>query len=101
MKKSWQIFWHVFFWISLISLFMYLGSDDMRMSMKALLIVFLLYPAINISLFYLNFLLLIPAFFNKKRYTFYIISVALAIILYGIIKYSVGLQFKQEVLARE
>ncbi len=101
MKRSWQIFWHVFFWLSLISLFMYLGSDDMKMSPRSLLIVFVLYPAINISLFYLNFLLLIPVFFNKKRYSFYIISLAIAIVGYGLIKYSIGLVFRKEVLERE
>ncbi|MGN6179034.1 MAG: sensor histidine kinase [Mucilaginibacter sp.] len=101
MKKSWQIFWHVFFWLSLISFFMYLGTEDMKMSVKSLFIVFLLYPAINISLFYLNFLLLIPVFFNKKRYSLYIISVAIAIVGYGVMKYSIGLIFKKEVLARE
>ncbi len=101
MKKSWQIFWHVFFWISIISLFMYLGSDDMKWGMKSLLVVYLLYPVINISLFYLNLLLLIPAFFNKKRYALYIISLAVVIIGYGFVKYAFGLMYKQQVLARE
>jgi two-component system, LytTR family, sensor kinase len=102
MKKSWQIFWHVFFWISFISLFMYLGTMDMKMDMHSLLVVYLLYPIINISLFYLNLKLLIPYFFNRKRYSLYIVSLAVVIIAYGVIKYSIAaLFFPHEVLARE
>jgi two-component system LytT family sensor kinase len=101
MKKSWQIFWHVFFWIGLISIFIYLGTEDMKLSIKSLLVVFLLFPAINISLFYLNFLVYIPLFFNKKRYTFYIITLAITIVAFGLIKYGFGTIFPKEVLERE
>src|ERR1700744_524390 len=101
MKRSWQIFWHIFFWVSLISLFMYLGSQDMKMSVKSLLVVYLLYPVINISLFYTNFLVLIPQFFNKKRYTFYFIAIAITIVIFGLIKYGFGLIFTKDVLQRE
>jgi two-component system, LytTR family, sensor kinase len=101
MKKSWQIFWHVFFWLSLISLFMYLGKDEMKMNASSLLVVYLLYPAINICLFYINFLVLIPQFFDKKRYTLYFISIAVTIIIFGFVKYGFGLVFYKEVLMRE
>jgi len=98
MKRSWQIFWHVFFWVSLISLFLYLGSDDMRLGVKGLLVVFLLYPLINIGLFYLNFLVFIPNFFNKKRYGLYAIVIVGAIIFFGLGKYGIGLMFRPYVL---
>ena len=101
MKKSWQIFWHVFFWVSLISLFMYLGSEDMKLSLKSLMVVYLLFPAINIGLFYLNFLVFIPRFFNKKQYTLYIIALGIAVVGFGLIKYGFGLTFPKEVLERE
>ncbi|UOE48650.1 sensor histidine kinase [Mucilaginibacter sp. SMC90] len=61
-------------------------------------IVLVLYPAINISLFYLNYLLYIPQFLNKKKYAIYFIIIILTIIAYGIIKYAVGLLFEDIVL---
>lgn len=98
MKRSWQIFWHVFFWVSLISLFLYLGSDDMRLGFKGVLVVFLLYPLINIGLFYLNFLVFIPNFFNKKRYGLYAAVIVVTIVFFGLGKYGIGLMFRPYVL---
>lgn len=98
MKKSWQIFWHIFFWLSIISLFLFLAQDDTHLDNTGLFVVFLLYPAINIGLFYLNYLVYIPNFLNKKKYTAYAIVVAITIIIFGLGKYGIGLFFKPYVL---
>jgi two-component system LytT family sensor kinase len=98
MKKSWQVFWHIFFWLNLISFFMYIAHDDTKMNVEEMLVVFLLYPAINISLFYLNFLVFIPDFLDRKRYGLYGVIIGITVVLYGLGKYGVGLIFKQDVL---
>ncbi len=100
MKKSWRVFWHVFVWVSLISLFMYLGHDDSPIDVKGLLVIFLLYPIINIGLFYLNYLVFIPRFLDKKRYIVYIAIILVTIIIFGFGKYGLGLIFKSYVLMR-
>ena len=97
MKKSWQIFWHIFFWVSLISLFFYLGHDDSHLDYKGTLVVFLLYPVINICLFYLNYLVYIPKFLDKKRYSLYVATLIISIIVFGLGKFAVALVFKQYV----
>ena len=50
MKLRWQIFWHVFFWIAMMALFLSLSSthNDPKYTTAELLIIFLLYPLINI-----------------------------------------------------
>src|ERR1700748_765506 len=98
MKTGWQVFWHVFFWLGMISLFMYLAQDDTHLDYEGLAVVFLLYPIINIGLFYLNYLVLIPRFLDKKKYSIYTAVVVLTIVLFGLGKYGVGLTFKQYVL---
>ena len=98
MKTGWQIFWHIFFWLSLITLFVYIVHNDIKMGSSQLLILFLLYPAINIGLFYLNFLVFIPAFLDKKKYSIYALVIGITIIIFGLGKYGVGLMFKQYVL---
>src|ERR1700744_3168662 len=100
-KKSWQVFWHIFFWLSLISLFIYLAEDDTHLDYKGLAIVFLLYPAINIGLFYLNLLVFIPNFLDKKRYSLYTSIIVIAIIVFGLGKYGIGLEFKSYILMHE
>ena len=98
MKRMWTIFWHVFFWLCLVSLFIYMASGDTQLGTEGLLVVFLLYPIINIGLFYLNLLVFIPLFLDKKKYGLYTAIIAITVILLGFGKYGIGLIFKQFVL---
>ncbi|MDB5031040.1 sensor histidine kinase [Mucilaginibacter sp.] len=97
MKKKWQIFWHILIWVSIISFFLFLIHND-KMTRHRILVIFVVYGSINISLFYLNYLLFIPRLLNRKRYGMYAIAMVLTIIIYGVGKYGVGLMFKQDVL---
>ncbi|MGZ3873108.1 MAG: sensor histidine kinase [Mucilaginibacter sp.] len=97
MKQGWQVFWHVFFWIVIVSFFGYVIHSNSKMGTDYMLVL-LLFSVVDISLFYVNYLLLIPAFLNKKKYGMYAVSVAAALIIYGVGKYGLGLCFKQFVL---
>ena len=98
MKSRWQIFWHVFFWVIMISFLIFIAQLDEKISLKEILVVFILYSVINISLFYINYLVLLPRFFHKKRYGVYITIVVITIILFGLGKYGVGVLFKPFIL---
>ena len=97
MKQRWQIFWHIFFWVFLITLFLFVVRSYTKISTIELL-VYLLFYIIDITLFYLNYLLLIPRFLDHKRYGIYGLNLLLAIIFYGLGKYGLALIFKQQVL---
>ena len=79
---------------------MVLARADAKLALDDLLVIFLLYPAINITLFYLNYLVLIPRFLDTKKYGIYAASVIGALIFYGLVKYGVALLFKQYILMR-
>jgi hypothetical protein len=98
MKLRWQIFWHVFFWVGMMSFFAFVSREDANVSTRSMLVVYLLYPVINISLFYLNYLVLLPQFLNKKRYGLYAIAIVIAIVIYGFVKYGFALIFKEDAL---
>src|SRR4051812_17633609 len=98
MKSRWQIFWHVFFWVLMISFLIFIAQLDEKISLREILVVFILYSVINISLFYINYLILLPRFFHKKRYGTYAIIVTITVILFGIGKYGVGLLYKSFIL---
>jgi two-component system LytT family sensor kinase len=100
MKQHWQIFWHAFFWIAMVSFFLFIASANTKLTVEELLVIFVLYAVINISLFYLNFLVLIPKFLDKKKYGIYAFSILVTVIVYGLGKYGVAVIFKQVVLAR-
>ena len=100
MKKGWQIFWHVFFWVGMISFFVFIAHNDSKISNKGLFVIFGLYGCINIALFYFNYLLLIPLFLDKKKYKLYALAVIITIALLGVAKYGIALAFKHWVLIR-
>lgn len=99
MKSRWQIFWHVFFWVVMISFLIFISQiDEKKINVNEILVVFVLFPFINISLFYINYLVLLPRFFHKKRYSIYAVIIVVTVILFGFGKYGIGLIFKQYVL---
>jgi len=100
MKKGWQIFFHVAFWVCMIAFFSFITHSSSKLSASALVVIFGLYGFINISLFYINYLFLIPRFLNKKQYLIYNINLLILILVYGFIKYGIALYFKQIVLIR-
>ena len=67
---------------------------------QGVVVIFGMYGLINISLFYLNYLVLIPRFLNKKNYALYAATVLIIIIIYGFAKYGVALIFPNDVLLR-
>ena len=100
MKVRWQVFWHWLFWIVMILFFLFLVNNDTKLSLNDILVIFVVYPVINIGLFYLNYLVFIPLFFSKRRYGYYILFIVLIIIIFGVGKYGVALIFKKYVLMR-
>jgi two-component system LytT family sensor kinase len=93
-----QILWHLLFWISMISFLILVAKNDAKIKTSDLLIEFILYPVINIGLFYINYIALLPKYLDNKRYGFYAVSAILALVLFGLGKYGVALVFKQYVL---
>jgi two-component system LytT family sensor kinase len=68
------------------------------MSVKSMMVNIVLIGVINISLFYLNYLVFIPQFLDRKRYSVYILAIIATIVIYGLDKYGVALVFKDELL---
>jgi two-component system LytT family sensor kinase len=90
MKKALKIFWHSLFWVSITAFFVFIAHNSGKISMTALLIIFGVYGIINVALFYLNYLVLIPRYLDKKKYRVYAGVLLLSIIVFGLIKYGVA-----------
>ncbi len=100
MKKIRQVIGHVLVWSILLTFCVFIMHYVFKTPMRRVAVDFLLFGLINISLFYLNYLVLIPQYLKKERYGLYIGTILSAIILYGFIKYGFGVLFKDEVLLR-
>lgn len=101
MKRVWQIFWHVLFWVSMIAFLGVITHNNTNISIEGLLVIFVLFGAINIGLFYINFLLFIPKYLNRKKYLQYNITLLIFVLAVSFVKYGVALFFKQYVLIRD
>lgn len=77
---------------------MLVAHNNVKISLTDLLVTFLGYGAINISLFYINYLYLIPRYLDSKYYGRYVLMVLATVIVFGFIKYGVGMIFHQHVL---
>ncbi|WP_255563244.1 MULTISPECIES: sensor histidine kinase [Mucilaginibacter] len=100
MKKSWQIFWHIVSWICVIAFFASIARYSGKMTPKAVAVVFGLYGIINISVFYVNYLVFIPRFLNRKQYKLFALSIITTLVVYGLVKYGFGLIFSDIILDR-
>jgi sensor histidine kinase YesM len=100
MKQRWQIFWHTFFWVCILLFCLVIARNNTKLTINDLLVIIVLYGIINISLFYLNYLVMIPRFLDKKRYGLFALSIVVVVVLYGFGKYGVALIFKPYVLMR-
>jgi LytS/YehU family sensor histidine kinase len=70
-----------------------------KMTAERLSIVFLLYGAVNISLFYLNYLVFIPSYLNRKKYALYALIIGATVLVYGLAKFGIASIFPVDVLA--
>jgi hypothetical protein len=77
---------------------MFVAHNNSKISNEGLIVIFVGYGSINIGLFYLNFLYLIPKFLDKKRYRFYAISLVAAIIIFGLGKYGLAIYYRPYIL---
>ncbi|MFA6944841.1 MAG: hypothetical protein WC220_02970, partial [Pedobacter sp.] len=66
MNKSKQIIFHTVVWMALMLLFMYMASNG-KIVHKTI-VVFVYFGIINISVFYINYLTILPIFLNRRKY---------------------------------
>lgn len=100
MKLTRQIIWHSAFWLVMIGFFMFIGSTNPKTSFADLLILFVLFGFINVSVFYANYLVLLPRLLNRKKYVQYTFAVVLLIFSISLVKYGFALAFERVVLFR-
>jgi len=100
MKMRRQIFWHALFWVVMISFLIFIAQLDSKITVNEILVIYILYPLINVAVFYLNYLLLLPRFLARKKYTQYVLIAIIVLIAVGFGKYGLALVFKQYILMR-
>lgn len=99
MNKIRQIILHVIVWIVLVSLFMYMANNG-KIVHKTV-VVFVYFGLINITIFYINYLLILPTFLNRKKYLLCALSMLFLILIFSFLKCGLAYYFYDIVINRE
>jgi two-component system LytT family sensor kinase len=88
MKSKGPLVVHLVFWLFILALcFMGIINSKEPVSAYDILVQFGYYGIMNVSLFYINYTLLIPELIKlRKRYWWYVLSIAALILVMGLIK---------------
>jgi hypothetical protein len=101
MKKGWQIFFHIAFWTSITAYFTLVTHNNSKIGTEGLIVIFVLYGCLNVGLFYLNYLFLLPRYLDKKEYRSFTVALIISLIVLGLIKYGLALIFSKYVLIHD
>lgn len=98
MNKTRQVLLHIVVWIAIVTLFMYIGTNGNIV--HATIVVFMYFGLINISIFYINYLLILPTFLNQKKYLWCALAMLVLVLVFGFIKCGLAYYFYDIVLVR-
>jgi two-component system, LytTR family, sensor kinase len=98
MTKSRQLFLHTAVWTGLLLFFLIISGPG-RITYKGIVMV-VYFGLINIAIFYINYLIILPRLLNKKRYLWCAVSMVAFVILAGFFKYGLATVFNDIVLIR-
>ena len=98
MTKTRQIFLHAAVWTSILLFFMLISGSG-KISYKAVVMI-VYFGLINIAIFYINYLVILPKLLNKKKYLWCGISMVALVLAAAVIKYGLAVIFNDIVLVR-
>jgi len=98
MNKLKQLILHACIWAAILLFFMYLASDGKIV--HSTIVLFVYFGIINISVFYINYLFILPSFLNQKKYFWCAFAMILLIIASAFIKCGLAYYFYDIVIKR-
>ncbi len=98
MNKTRQVLLHMIVWLAIVALFMYIDTNGNIV--HATIVVFVYFGLINISLFYINYLFILPAFLDQKKYLWCGFAMLILVFVFGFIKCGLAYYFYDIVLVR-
>lgn len=89
---------HFAVWLAIILLFVLISSQRGRI--EDALVIFGYFGLLNVAIFYINYLYILPKYLNSRRYLGCALSILFLILFSGIVKYSLAWLFADIVLVR-
>lgn len=89
---------HALLWALILILFVYISSRGGNLASSV--VIFFYFGLINIAVFYINYLYILPSYLNSRRYLGCAVSILLLIASSAVVKYAVASFFREIVLVR-
>lgn len=99
MNKSLRAYTHILVWITLLLLFMFMSSNG-KIEHKTV-VVFIYFGIINITVFYINYLFILPTFLNRKKYLWCAILILCLVLISSFVKCGLAYYFYDVVIKRD
>lgn len=96
MNKLKQIVLHAIIWIAIVLYFMYNNGR----TEYSTIVNFVYFGIVNISLFYINYLFILPTFLNRKKYLWCALSIFFVVMIFSFIKCGLAYYFYDIVIKR-
>ncbi len=100
MNRFRQILLHLVVWVALMLMFMFIGTSGGKVT-HATVVWFLYFGVINISVFYTNYLIILPTFLNRKKYTWCVLAIILLVVLSVFVKCALAYYYYDIVILRD
>lgn len=98
MDKTRQVLLHIIVWVAIVALIMYIATNGNIL--QATVVVFVYFGLINISIFYINYLLILPTFLNRKKYLWCGLAMLILVFVFGFLKSGLAYYYYDIVLVR-
>ena len=99
MNKSLRVFAHLVVWIALLLLLMYLDSNGKIVYKSVVLLLY--FGIINIAVFYINYLFILPTFLNRKKYLWCAVIILSLVLISSFVKCGLAYYFYDIVIKRD
>ncbi|MBM3400943.1 MAG: histidine kinase [Bacteroidetes bacterium] len=99
MSKSSRVLFHVFVWIAIILLFMFLVGNG-KLEYKTVVVI-VYFGLINIVIFYANYLFILPTFLNRKKYGWCALIMIALVLISSFIKCGLAYYYYDLIIIRD
>ncbi|MEJ7691369.1 histidine kinase [Daejeonella sp.] len=94
-----QILLHIFVWVSLLLMFMFMHTNGGNIT-RTTIIIFVYFGIVNISIFYINYLFILPTFLDRKKYLWCGLAILFVVIFFAFIKCGLAYYFYDIIITR-
>lgn len=98
MNKLRTAFLHICVWLAVLLLFIYVSSRNG--AVKDAIVIFLYFGLVNIAIFYINYLYILPNYLNSRRYLGCTLSIILLVLFSACVKYAIASIFSEIILVQ-